>query len=117
MAQRDFTGYLRTHRKKSGLTQRELAQLLGYESKSPVSRHETAAGVPTLGIALAYEAIFRVPISELFPDLYRRTETSVEARLAMMEADLREKSAKGRKARAIAQKLEWTSARRIGIEI
>src|SRR5213592_838656 len=84
MAQKAPASYVRTHRKKSGLTQRELAQLLGYESKSPVSRHETAAGIPTLDIALAYEAIFHVPIAELFPDLYRTAEATVEAKLATM---------------------------------
>jgi transcriptional regulator with XRE-family HTH domain len=117
MAQKEPVSYLRTHRKKSGLTQRELAHLLGYESKSPVSRHESAAVVPTLSMALAYEAIFQVPVSELFPDLYRTVEQNVGARLATMEVGLQEKSTKGRDARAIAQKLEWAWARRNGIEI
>jgi hypothetical protein len=73
-------------------------------------------GIPTLGIALAYEAIFRVPVSELFPELYRTIEPSVEARLAAMEAALRQKSAKGRGSRAVAQKLEWVWSRKHGIE-
>lgn len=116
MAPRDFASYLRTHRKRSGLTQRELAKLLGYASKSLVSRHETASGIPTLDIALAYEAIFRVPISQIFPELYRSIEASVETRLAAMEADLRQKGGKGRSARLTAQKLEWAWARKHGIE-
>jgi transcriptional regulator with XRE-family HTH domain len=109
--------HIRPHRKQSGLNQRELAQLLGYESKSPVSRHETATSVPTLSMALAYEAIFRVPVSRLFPELYRSVEQDVEARLAAMETALQEKSARGRGARAAAQKLEWAWTRRNGVEI
>src|SRR5215467_5908686 len=112
MAPKDFASHLRAHRKRSGLTQRELAKLSGYASKSLVSRHETASGIPTLDIALAYEAIFRVPISQLFPELYRAIEASVEARLATMETDLRRKGGKGRHARVIAQKLEWAWARK-----
>ena|ERR1700739_3102919 len=116
MASRDSASHLRTHRKRSGLTQRELATLLGYANKSLVSRHETASGLPTLDIALAYEAIFRVPISQLFPDLYRSIEASVESRLSAMEADLRQQGGKGRAARVTAQKLEWAWARKHGIE-
>ena len=116
MAPTESARYLRSHRKRSGLTQRELAELLGYSNKSPVGRHETATGIPTLGIALAYEAIFRVPISQLFPELYRTIEPSVEARLTAMEASLRLKSAKGRGSRAVAQKLEWVWTRKHGVE-
>jgi transcriptional regulator with XRE-family HTH domain len=116
MAPRDFARHLRAHRKRSGLTQREVATLLGYASKSLVSRHETASGIPTLDIGLAYEAIFRIPISQLFPELYRNIEASVEERLSVMEADFRQKGGKGRNARVTAQKLEWTWARKHGIE-
>lgn len=116
MAPKDFARHLRTHRKRSGLTQRELAKLLGYTSKSLISRHETASGIPTLDIALAYEAIFRVPVAQLFPELYRAIESSIEARLAALELNLRRNGGKGRGARFIAQKLEWAWARKHGVE-
>lgn len=61
--------YLRTHRKRAGLAQRDVAFLLGARSGSRVSRHERFERRPTLEVALAYEAIFRTPVAELFTGL------------------------------------------------
>jgi hypothetical protein len=58
-------------------------------------------------IALSYQAIFRVPVSELFPGAYEATRQTIEDRLAKMKDDLHQCSAKGRNAAMIARKLEW----------
>jgi len=63
--------------------------------------------VPPLLIALSYQAIFRVPISDLFPGVYETTRLKIEERLAKMGRDLEQCSAKGRNAAMIARKLEW----------
>jgi transcriptional regulator with XRE-family HTH domain len=104
--------YLRSHRRKSGLSQRELAHIVGFLSGIPVSRQERSVTIPTLLIALGYEAVFRVPVSELFPGLYRTVEASIEEQLESMENELQQSSTKGRQAAFIARKLEWLWERR-----
>jgi transcriptional regulator with XRE-family HTH domain len=117
MAHKRIASYLRTHRKKSNLTQREIAQVLGYTHEGPVSRHERGVTVPPLPIALAYEALFRVPIYELFPGVYEAAGEHIEAQLAGFESRLGEKSAKDRDAAATARKLEFLWGRKNGVEI
>ncbi|HVB35589.1 MAG TPA: hypothetical protein VNJ52_14635 [Patescibacteria group bacterium] len=63
--------------------------------------------MPPLRIALSYQAIFRVPVSDLFPGAYETTRQAIEERLARMESTLQQCSAKGRNAAMIARKLEW----------
>ncbi|HEY5214947.1 MAG TPA: hypothetical protein VIJ38_18200 [Acidobacteriaceae bacterium] len=89
------------------MSQREIAQLIGYPDQEPVSRHERSRSIPPLIIALSYQAIFRVPIAELFPAPYESTKRKIEERLAKMEHDLQQRSAKDRDAAMIAHKLEW----------
>lgn len=104
--------YLRSQRKQSGLSQQELAQLVGYPGEGCVSRHERFCNAPTLLIALGYEAVFHVPAAKLFPALFEPISRDVETRIKEMESHLHDSTAKGRKAVLIAQKLEWMWARR-----
>lgn len=46
---------VRSHRKKSGLSQKDLARIVGL-AEARVSRHERFGIVPPLSIALSYEA-------------------------------------------------------------
>ena len=101
--------YLRTHRKQAGLSQREVSHLLGYKNQWQVSRHERGQTVPPLLIALAYEVIFRAPVSSLFARTRATTEQSIEVRLTAFERSL--KRYKGRAPRAAAQKLAWVTER------
>jgi len=64
----EVASYLWSHRRQSGLSQRELGFLFGYPDKRQSSRHERLATMPSLLTALSYQAIFRVPIADL-PDL------------------------------------------------
>jgi hypothetical protein len=50
-------------------------------SESQVSRHERSSGLPTILAALAYQAVFQMPVSEIFPGLYHTVEISIEERL------------------------------------
>lgn len=109
--------FLRPHRKKSGLTQRELANILGNVTEGQVSRHELGDNIPRLHVALGYEVLFGVPVSEMFPGVRATVARAVEIRLDYMEQVLKEKSAKGRDANAIARKLEWIYERRKPIEV
>jgi transcriptional regulator with XRE-family HTH domain len=112
MTLEQVASYLRSHRRKSGLSQRELAGILGYLTEVQISRHERSVAIPGLMIVLGYEAIFRVPVSEMFPGLYRTIEAGIEERLAILENELQRSTAKGRQAQSIARKLEWLWERR-----
>ena len=107
-----LTNYLRTHRKKTGLSQRDLGRILGYQDEVPVSRHERLHRLPSLMTALGYEIVFQVPISELFAGLRDAIEQDIEERLSELERGLQERSGRGRHAAATARKLEWISERR-----
>lgn len=102
-----LANYLRFHRKRIGLNQEELGKILGYRNEGQVSRHERLGSLPPLLIALGYEAVFRVPLSEIFPGLRDAVEQGIETRLAAFEEELQQHSGKGRSAPIIAHKLEW----------
>jgi DNA-binding XRE family transcriptional regulator len=110
--ERRLTNYLRTHRRNGGLTQLELGHILGHCNEAPVNRHEGFRATPSLVVALGYEIVFRVPVSEIFAGLRDEVEEDVEERLAAFENDLQQRSAKDRKANTTARKLIWLSARR-----
>lgn len=66
--------YLRSHRKRTGLSQTEAAFVLGCRSGTRVSRHERFVRTPGLRNALAYETLYRAPVRELFAGLYEKVE-------------------------------------------
>jgi transcriptional regulator with XRE-family HTH domain len=107
MNQQQLASYLRSHRKRAGLSQKELAMLLGYPDEGPVSRHERLYCTPPFHIALGYEAVFSVSVSELFPAAFEEVSQAVEVRLKRLESRLQNSTDKGRKAVLIARKLEW----------
>jgi transcriptional regulator with XRE-family HTH domain len=104
--------YLRAHRRKSGLSQSELADILGLITELQISRHERSVTLPLFLTAISYEIVFQVPIAELFPGIYETVRQNVERRLAEIEGRLHDSTAKGREAGSIARKLEWFSGRR-----
>src|SRR5256885_6196067 len=61
--------WLGTYRKRAGLPQREVAFLVGCRNGAQVSRYEKRRRLPPLRTALACEAAFGVPVSELFAGL------------------------------------------------
>jgi len=80
MASHHLLNHVRKYRKDSALSQRDVAYLLGAKSGSKVSRYERFTREPNFSTALAYEAIFQVAVSELFPGQYQRAEAGVRAR-------------------------------------
>jgi transcriptional regulator with XRE-family HTH domain len=94
--------YLRTYRKKLGLTQREVAFLLGYRGNAKVSRYERQGPIPTLKTIFAYEAIFQKPARELFAGIYDRAERETLRRARLLVSRLRTRQASPVLARKIA---------------
>jgi transcriptional regulator with XRE-family HTH domain len=66
--------YLRTYRKRMGLSQDEVAFLLGVQSGTKVSRHERNVREPGLETALAYEVVLGAPVRELFAGVFEKVE-------------------------------------------
>src|SRR5262249_26586343 len=62
--------YLRTYRKRAGLSQQETAFLFGCRSGAKISRYELERRQITAEAVLTYEVIFQVPVRELFGGLY-----------------------------------------------
>lgn len=86
---RPLPHYLLTHRKRAGLSQDELAFLLGSKSGTKVSRHEQGRREPSLRTALAYAAVYRVPVEELFPGLALAAEMKIQGRKQALLTKLR----------------------------
>ena len=69
MRNQRLPNYLRLHRKRLGLTQAEMAFLLGYKNSARVSRFERFQSQPNFVTAMQYETIFGVTIDTLFPGI------------------------------------------------
>jgi len=76
--------YLRRYRKRARLSQEELAFLLGGGSGAKVSRYERFKRIPGLETALAYEAIFGVPVRELFAGIFQKVEGNTARRARLL---------------------------------
>ena len=72
--------YLRTYRKRAGLSQVELALLLGCQSGAKVSRYEHTARRPSLETAFAYEVVLHTSLRDLFAGMYRDVEKQTRKR-------------------------------------
>jgi hypothetical protein len=66
-----------------------VAFLLGTQSRAKVCRNERFVRAPSLETALAYEAIFKRSVSELFSGLYQKVERDVAARAQTLISRLR----------------------------
>jgi DNA-binding XRE family transcriptional regulator len=85
MSSYHLSNHLRKYRKRSALSQGDVAYLLGDQGSAKVCRHERFFHEPGLQTALAYEAIFGCPVSELFPGLFEKTQKQVRARAKQLE--------------------------------
>lgn len=76
---RKLPDYLRSERRRAGLSQEDIAALLG-SGVLAISRYEGRKRIPPLEIALAYQAVFGTPVAELFPGRYQEIVKQVRAR-------------------------------------
>lgn len=102
MASHKLPNYLRVHRKRLGLSQREVAFLLGWGNASQPSRYEHFSRTPTLRTALALAVILRVSVYDLFLGEYQRVETAVFRQVQRLETRLATESPDGSTARKLA---------------
>ena len=91
--------YLRAHRKRLALSQKELTHLLGAESGAKVCRYERFIREPSLKTALACQVVFKKPVSELFAGIYHKIQGEVAARAKTLVARSEDGKSNGRSAR------------------
>jgi transcriptional regulator with XRE-family HTH domain len=77
---RRLVHYLRNERRRLGLTQADIAALLGVRWKTRVSRYEREPSLPPLDAALAYEGIYGRPISEIFSGASAKVRAGIRER-------------------------------------
>ena len=80
MAHPRLQNYLRTHRRRHGLSQTEVAILLGAATDTKVSRYENFTRMPVALTVFALEIVFNQPASELFAGRYRAVRLAVQER-------------------------------------
>lgn len=97
-----FTSYLRTFRRRTGLTQEEIAFLLcgGCDPETrksacqttgtTVSRHERGEQRPSLEILIAYEIILDTQLNRIYPEWYAALHRRIRDRAAALLGELLE---------------------------
>jgi transcriptional regulator with XRE-family HTH domain len=80
--------YLKTYRKRTALSQDEVAFLLGCKSGTKVSRYERHARKPNLETLFAYEMVFGAPARELFAGVYQKVEKRITNRAQLLTRNL-----------------------------
>jgi len=78
--------HIRLLRRRAGLSQKDLAHLLGYRSHSQISRFEHGTRLPAAHELLQLEVIFGVVPSGVFPHLRDRAAEVVAARITTLQA-------------------------------
>ena len=110
-----ITSYLRTHRRRSGLTQLEVAYLLRLKSGQTVSRYECLDRTPSLETMFAYQIVFDAMPHELTPGLYEKVETITMQRIHVLADQLADDAKEGlalRKHDVLKQTIERVGSRR-----
>jgi transcriptional regulator with XRE-family HTH domain len=84
MASSHLPNYLRAFRKRLGLSQDEVAFLLGVKTGAKVCRHERFVREPSLEAILGYEAIFQKSVRELFRGQFQQIQKGVVERAKVL---------------------------------
>jgi transcriptional regulator with XRE-family HTH domain len=80
MTKRRAKTYLRPLRRQSGLTQRELAFLIGAKAGTTISRIERLKQAPSLERARALALVFGIRAAELFPGYFSEIHEALRVR-------------------------------------
>lgn len=71
---------LRLYRKKQGLSQKQVAYLMGFKATTSISRYEHGTKQPSLDNALKLEIIYYTPVAFLFDALHRELKQEIQRR-------------------------------------
>jgi transcriptional regulator with XRE-family HTH domain len=101
VANQPLRNYLRTYRRRSGLSQDETARLLGTSSGTKISRYENFARLPSVAGIFGYEIIFNQPAGRLFAGAYEVVRRGVRARAKRLAKKLTAQAGDPRTARKL----------------
>ena len=110
MTRRPLDNYLRTHRKRAGLSQEEASQLVGLRNRIQFARYERYQAEPPLRVAFACEHVFGVPMAQLFAGLNTAVARQTRKRVQLFERRLHVTRAL-ETSRQLQYKLQWISQR------
>lgn len=74
-----------TYRKRMGFTQKEVADIVGYQTEAHISDYEHGRKLPSLATAFKLEIVYRAPVAFLYPEMY----AEFKERLRMREDRVR----------------------------
>jgi transcriptional regulator with XRE-family HTH domain len=83
-----FKTYLRPFRRRWGLTQKELAFLIGAESQTTISRLEQLKRLPSFAAGIACLVVFDASAAEMFPGLFAEIREAVLVRAGELYEEL-----------------------------
>jgi transcriptional regulator with XRE-family HTH domain len=110
MATRELKSYLRTFRKKSGLTLREASYLLDI-SHADLSRYETHLREVPFRVALSCCLLYGFTVRQAFTGLYDLCAALVARRLRLYRNQLLRRIAKSGPSASLTRKLSWVTDR------
>ena len=102
-----LNNYIRTCRKRSGLSQYEVAFLLGAAHHAKLSRYEQGHRIPPLRTALALAYLFHISPPSLFGGIQDQVEKSIEERICLLRSELERKCGLGRGLALATRKQRW----------
>ena len=106
MTTRKPINYLRSYRLRWGLSQGELAHLLGWNRSEVISRIEQKQRRPTLNLVIACFVLFGTPAAEMSEQVPPEVKRRRHAELAKLDKELRERyfsSLRGRSLRVLVE--------------
>ena len=80
---------MNAYRKRTGLTLQDVAFLIGQNHNVNVCRYEKGTVTPDLKTIIAYEVLFEVSISFLFPLLYRKYSHQIKQNIPTLITKLK----------------------------
>lgn len=86
-----YLNYAKTCRKRTGLSQSEVAELIGLKSPHSIYQTEQGNEIPILSRALSYQIIFDKQVHEIFFELSKKSELDTLNRISKLLKELRSK--------------------------
>lgn len=99
--------YLKPYRRRTGLSQAELASILGLKTEAQISRFEKRHRMPTVAVAFGLAVALAVPINELFAGLAQHIAKAVRTRRSHLLKKLQNTQPPASQRKQHARKVKW----------
>ncbi len=81
MPSKPLANYLKSLRRRAGLSQKELAFLIDSKGRDAVSKHERGKTTPPLEVLICYQLLYGTPINKLFAGRFNDLESLFRERV------------------------------------